>query len=58
MGGFNQKLTVKLVPKPSVPVQLEAVGFVSSSYGVPNTKPAAHYIRPDGNADQFRKGAF
>ncbi|MFW2037439.1 hypothetical protein ACG92Y_02720 [Acinetobacter ursingii] len=58
MGGFNQKLTVKLVPKPSVPVQLKAVGFVSSSYGVPNIKPAVHYIRPDGNADQYRKGAF
>lgn len=58
MGGFNQKLTVKLVPKPSVPVQLKAVGFVSSNYGVPNIKPAVHYIRPDGNADQYRKGAF
>lgn len=58
MGGFNQKLTIKLIPKPSVPVQLKAVGFVSSSYGVPNIKPAVHYIRPDGNADQYRKGAF
>ena len=37
---------------------IESIGFVSSSYGVPNVKPAAHYIRPDGNADQFRKGAF
>ena len=58
MGGFNQKLIVKLVPKPSVPVQLKAVGFVSSSYGVPNIKPAVRYIRPDGNADQYRKGVF
>lgn len=58
MGGFNQKLTVKLISKPSVPVLLKAVGFVSSSYGVPNIKPAAHHIRPDGNADQYRKGAF
>ncbi|AYO54390.1 hypothetical protein [Acinetobacter wuhouensis] len=58
MGGFSQKLIVKLAPKPTIPIQLKAVGFVSTSFGVPNIKPAAHYIRPDGNADQFRKGAF
>ena len=26
--------------------------------GTPNVRPAVHYIRPDGNAEQFRKGAF
>ena len=29
-----------------------------ASSGVPNIWPGAQYIRPDGNADQFRKGAF
>ncbi|MCU4350227.1 hypothetical protein [Acinetobacter ursingii] len=58
MGSFDKKMTVKLIPKPTIPVRLQAVGFVSSSHGVPNIKPAVHYIRPDGNADQYRKGAF
>ena len=26
-------------------------------FGVPNARLAAHYIRPDGNSDQYRKGA-
>jgi hypothetical protein len=37
---------------------IQAVGFDASCHSVPNIKPAAHYIRPDGNADQYRKGAF
>ncbi len=58
MGSFDKRMTVRLIPKPIIPDQLKAVGFVSSGFGVPNIKPAVHYIRPDGNADQFRKGAF
>lgn len=26
--------------------------------GTPDARPAVHFIRPDGNAEQFRKGAF
>jgi hypothetical protein len=26
--------------------------------GTPNIRPGVHFIRPDGNAEQFRKGAF
>ncbi len=33
-------------------------GGDASGCGVPDVKLGAHYIRPDGNADQFRKGAF
>lgn len=37
--------------------QVYTQGFVATSYGVPNIKHAAHYIRPDGNSEQYRKGA-
>jgi hypothetical protein len=37
---------------------LEPVGVDLPVLGVPNAKPAVHFIRPDGNADQYRKGAF
>lgn len=37
---------------------VEAVGLEHSALGVPNIQPGVHFIRPDGNADQFRKGAF
>lgn len=35
-----------------------AVGIGSEAMGNPSIKPAQHFIRPDGNSDQFRKGAF
>lgn len=33
-------------------------GHTSSQVGTPGVKPMLHYIRPDGNAEQYRKGAF
>ncbi|MBB6559581.1 hypothetical protein HNP48_002248 [Acidovorax soli] len=33
-------------------------GHASSQVGAPGVRPGTHYIRPDGNADQYRKGAF
>lgn len=29
-----------------------------TALGTPDIRPGVHFIRPDGNADQFRKGAF
>lgn len=55
---FDKRMRVVRQELPKQKLFIESIGFVSSSYGVPNVKPAAHYIRPDGNADQFRKGAF
>lgn len=55
---FDKRMRVVRQELPKQKLFIESIGFVSSNYGVPNTKPAAHYIRPDGNADQFRKGAF
>ena len=42
--------------KPARP--LAPAGFDAFQTAAPNIRPAVHYIRPDGNADQFRKGAF
>lgn len=55
---FDKRMRVsrKDLPKPSLSIQ--PVGIDALNTGVPNIKPAVHYIRPDGNADQFRKGAF
>ena len=55
---FDQRMRVirKELPKPSLSIQ--PVGVDVLVITVPNIKPAVHYIRPDGNADQFRKGAF
>lgn len=41
------------------PVQtIKPVGFDALRSNASNVKYAVHYIRPDGNSDQFRKGAF
>lgn len=52
----RMRVTRKDLPRPTMPVN--TLGFDAALYGVPNIKPAAHYIRPDGNSDQFRKGAW
>ena len=33
-------------------------GFVDTRMGTPNVRPGVHFIRPDGNSDQFRKGVL
>ena len=55
---FDKRMRVirKDLPKPSLSIQ--PVGVDDLVVTVPNIKPAAHYIRPDGNADQYRKGTF
>lgn len=41
------------------PVQtIQAVGFDAAELGVFNIRLGVHYIRPYGNADHYRKGAF
>lgn len=39
-------------------LEIKPVGFDALRSNASNVKYAAHYIRPDGNSDQFRKGAF
>ncbi|MFW2076582.1 hypothetical protein ACG94X_02460 [Acinetobacter sp. ULE_I010] len=55
---FNDRMRVirKEIPRPKI--HINVIGFDATTYGVPNIQPATQYIRPDGNSDQFRKGAW
>lgn len=55
---FDKRMRVRRVDPPRVREFVEAVGLEHSAIGVPNVRAGVHFIRPDGNADQFRKGAF
>lgn len=52
----RMRVTRKEIPRPKI--QINVIGFDATTYGVPNIKPTTQYIRPDGNSDQFRKGAW
>ncbi|MEG0342333.1 MAG: hypothetical protein RR633_09115 [Acinetobacter sp.] len=55
---FDKRMRVVRQDLPKPKLFIKPVGFDALFVAVPNIKPAVHYIRPDGNADQFRKGAF
>lgn len=45
--------------EPAIPQQVIKVsGLDALSIRAPDIKPAVHYIRPDGNTDNFRKGGL
>ncbi|QOW45542.1 MULTISPECIES: hypothetical protein [Acinetobacter] len=58
ISNFKGRMKVELVKKPVIiePKQIYATSFVNTSYGVPDIRLKVHYIRPDGNSDQYRKG--
>ncbi|MFG9301281.1 hypothetical protein [Pseudomonas aeruginosa] len=57
---FPDRMRVRntYVPPGPLAQSLTPVGVDAPGVGVPNVRPGVHYIRPDGNADQYRKGAF
>lgn len=55
---FDKRMRVVRQELPKPKLLIKPVGVDALFVTVPNIKPAVHYIRPDGNADQFRKGAF
>ena len=56
---FNKRMRVRLgTPNGGAPRRVSPRGDVHSAIGAPGLRPGTHYIRPDGNSDQFRKGAF
>lgn len=56
---FNERMRVRNALVPVPPAQgVGPVGVDSPDAGVPNVRLGARYIVPDGNADQYRKGAF
>lgn len=56
---FAKRMRVRSAALAEIPKQtILPVGGSDLSIGVPNIRLGAHYIRPDGDADQYRKGAF
>ena len=53
---FNKRMRVvrQELPRPQQPIMM--VGSNTSAVGVPDVRAKVHYIRPDGNSDQYRKG--
>lgn len=58
ISNFKGRMKVILVKKPIViePKEIKPEAFDLAAYGVPNIRLKTHYIRPDGNSDQYRKG--
>ncbi|WP_318342516.1 hypothetical protein [Acinetobacter sp. 16] len=59
ISSFKERMQVILVKKPIIiePKEIQSLAFSQTVYGVPNIRLKTHYIRPDGNSDQYRKGA-
>jgi hypothetical protein len=55
---FKHRMRVRRAEKPVVRLTLAPSGLESAWVGTPGVRPGVHFIRPDGNSDQFRKGAF
>lgn len=58
ISNFKGRLKVILVKKPVIiePKEIELQSFGDTAYGTPDIRLKVHYIRPDGNSDQYRKG--
>ena len=58
MQNFDKRLRVTRTPTPRPPARTLAVaGFDTLQAAAPDLRAGRHYIRPDGNAEQYRKGA-
>ena len=55
---FARRMRVGSVESPVPPQHIAAQGHQSSACGWHQVRPMRHYIRPDGNSDQHRKGVF
>lgn len=58
ISNFKGRMKVTLVKKPVViePKEIKLEAFGLTTYGTPDIRLKTHYIRPDGNSDQYRKG--
>lgn len=55
---FDKRMRVKVTPAPGpAATTLSPAGVPAPGAGAPSTRMGAHYIRPDGNAETYRKGA-
>ena len=55
---FAKRMRVRNATTPKPPAQgIGPAGFHALQVGTPGARLGAHHIRPDGNAEQYRKGA-
>lgn len=54
---FNGRMKVYRRPDPVQIDLIAPVGLDALTFGVPDLRNKAHYILPDGNSEQYRKGA-
>ncbi|NWK52163.1 hypothetical protein HYG89_06260 [Acinetobacter sp. SwsAc5] len=59
-GKFNLKMTIRNAIQPEYPrtQQIITKGFIDQQFGSSDVKLKLHFIRPDGNSDNFRKGGL
>lgn len=59
-GKFNLRMTIRNAKQPEYPrtQQIITKGFIAQQFGSTDTKLKLHFIRPDGNSDNFRKGGL
>ncbi|QXN70903.1 hypothetical protein DARTUKUTA_50 [Bacillus phage vB_BspP_Dartukuta] len=55
---FSRRMKVFRKEVPSSVDHIKPEGFDAFASSASDVKPLAHFIRPDGNSDQYRKGAF
>lgn len=56
---FNKRMHVRNgTPTQPAARRVYPAGLRCDFHGTPGTRPGTRYIRPDGNSDQHRKGAF
>lgn len=55
---FRRRMKVSRIKAPVESESITPEGFDTFKSGALDIKPLVHYIRPDGNSDQYRKGAF
>jgi hypothetical protein len=58
VSNFKSRMKVSLanIIVPDLNQVVGVVGILPEQYSTPDIKLAVHYIRPDGNTDQYRKG--
>lgn len=58
ISNLKGRMKVELIKKPIIITSkdVKPKSFGTTTYGIPNIRLKTHYIRPDGNSDQYRKG--
>lgn len=56
---FEARMVISRHPEETIQsYKVDISGFGECLIGSPDLRNAAHFIKPDGNSEQYRKGAF